>query len=45
MKDILDQTKQSIKASKSEHPTGTITMTFHKQAEEKNPYVLFGYVP
>ena len=43
--DILDQEEQSIEAEKSEHPTSTLTMTFHKAVGEANPYVHFGYVP
>ena len=30
LKDILDQSKQSIYVNKSEHPAGTLATTFHK---------------
>ena len=43
--EILDQAKQSIEADKSEHPTSTLTTTFHKATGEANPYVHFGYGP
>ena len=43
--EILYQEKQSIEANKYEHPTGTLTMTFHKPAGEANLYVRFGYSP
>ena len=39
--DILDQVKQSIEANKSEHPTVTLAMTFHKPVGEANMYVWF----
>ena len=45
LKDILDQAKQSIDENKSEHPTGTLAMTFQKPAGEANIYVQFGYSP
>ena len=45
LKDILDQEKQSIEANKSEYPTVTLVMTFHKPTGEANTYVWFGYSP
>ena len=45
LKYILDQEKQSIDVNKSENPTGTLTMIFHKHAEEANTYVRFVYGP
>ena len=41
----LDQSKQSIEANNSEHPTGTLAMTFHRTVGETNMYVWFGYIP
>ena len=32
LKDLLDQENQSIGSNKSEHPTVTLAMTFHKYA-------------
>ena len=42
--DILDQAKQSIEAKKYEHPTVTLTTTFHKPVGESNLYIQFGYI-
>ena len=42
LKDILDQAKKSINDNKSEHPTGTLTTTFHKPAGGESTYVQFG---
>ena len=41
----LDKEKQSIEANKYEHPTGTLTTTFHKPTGEANIYIRFGYGP
>ena len=40
--DILYKEKQSIDASKSEHPTVTLSMTFQKPTGEENLHVQFG---
>ena len=45
LKDILDQEKQYIEAKKDEHPTGTLTITFHKPTGEANLYIWFRYGP
>ena len=45
MKEVLYQEKQSIEANKSEHPTWTLTTTFHKPEGGANMYVRFVYVP
>ena len=45
LKDILEQTKQSIEANNYEHPTGTLDTNFHNPAGGANKYVWFGYDP
>ena len=45
MKNMLDKSKQSIESNKYEHPTITLTKTFHKNLGGANPYVHFGCVP
>ena len=45
LKDILDQSKQSIGANNNLHPTGTLATTFINPAREVNMYVLLVYSP
>ena len=44
LKEILDQSKQSIDANKYEQPTSTLVTTFYKPAGGVKPYFRFGYV-
>ena len=39
LKDILDQSKQSIDVNKYKHPTGTISTTLLNNKGGSNPYV------
>ena len=45
LKEVLYQINKSIEANKSEQPTVTLTLTFHKPVGEENPYVRSGYGP
>ena len=45
LKDIVDQTQQSIKMNKSEHPFRALAKTSHKTVGEENSCVQFIYVP
>ena len=44
LKNILYKSKQSIDVNKSENPTDTLSITFHKPSGESNSYVWFEYV-
>ena len=45
LEEILDQSKKSIQAKKSGHPTCNLATTFQRHAVEENTYVRFGYGP
>ena len=45
LKNIFDQSKQSIESNKPEHPTITLATTFHKPVGGTNPYFRLGYDP
>ena len=45
LKEVLYQINKSIESNKSEQPTVTLTLTFHKPVGEENPYIRFGYGP
>ena len=45
LKEILDQSKQSINVKKYEQPTSTLAMTLLKPSGEENLYVRFVYSP